>query len=730
MINSEIWHKKYRFGDEKTPDDTALRVAKHVANGEKTLTAAFYEAIVSLKFIPGGRILAYAGTGNPKATFSNCYVMGEIEDSMEGIMKSLGESALTMKAGGGIGMNFSTLRPYGDRVGGTNSIASGPVSFMEMWNAMSRTISGVGDRKGAMNAVLNADHPDIEAFIMAKKDNTGETPVLEKFTLAAGISDDCMKAVEINGEWDLRYQGAKYKTVKARDLFRLIVENNWGKAEPGVMFVDTINSMNNLWYCEKINATNPCGELPMPPYGACNLGSINLTQFVADPFTEGAQIDREGLMRTVRTAVRFLDNVIDLNYYPIPEQREKSLQTRRIGLGVMGLGSMMAMMGVKYGSEESLKVVEQVFGNIRNTSYRESIRLAKEKGAFPMYDKEKYLMGKFIACLPDGLRKELEKHGIRNSHLLTIAPTGTTAQLAGNVSSGVEPLFSLEYVRRNDGQEIIVRDYAWQKYLEVAKTDEAPDFFVTAHDLSWREHIAVMAECQKYIDSAISKTINLPKEITIEEMMDIYTEAWKVGLKGCTVYREGSLDVEILKKKEDKQEDKQKVHNNGKTGRPYQLEGKTFKVKEPGGKHAFYLTFTHSNNKNGSSTPYELFINTKDPSVEEWTKALGRLVSAVFRNVDDPTFLADELREIYSHSGFFSASRRKYVPSLIAEFGEVMKDYFREIGLGEEEFPFEEILNSDDNAKSLGYCKVCGQYGTIYEEGCLKCLACGFNKCG
>jgi ribonucleoside-diphosphate reductase alpha chain len=723
MVNSEIWHKKYRFGDEKAFEDTALRVAKHIADGDKTLAAEFYDAMVSLKFIPGGRILAYAGTGNPKATFSNCYVMGEIEDSMEGIMKSLGESALTMKAGGGIGMNFSTLRPYGDRVGGTNSIASGPVSFMEMWNAMSRTISGVGDRKGAMIAVLNADHPDIESFIIAKKDNTGETPVLEKFNISVGISDDLMKVVEKNGQWDLRYQGAKHETVKAKDLFRLIVENNWGKAEPGVMFVDSINGMNNLWYCEKINASNPCGELPMPPYGACNLGSINLTQFVADPFTEDARIDREGLMRTVKTAVRFLDNVIDLNYYPIPEQREKSLQTRRIGLGVMGLGSMLAMIGVKYGSEESLKVVEQVFSNIRNTAYKESIRLAKEKGAFPMYGKEKYLMGKFIACLPEGLRKELEKHGIRNSHLLTIAPTGTTAQLAGNVSSGVEPLFSLEYVRRNDGQEILVRDYAWQKYLEVAKTDEIPDFFVTAHDLSWREHIAVMAECQKYIDSAISKTINLPQNVTIEEMMDIYTEAWKMGLKGCTVYREGSLDVEILKKKEDKQ----KVHD-GKADRPYQLEGKTFKVKAPENKHAFYLTFTHHNN--GSITPYELFINTKDPSVEEWTKALGRLVSAVFRNVDDPTFLADELREIYSHSGFFSSSRRKYVPSLIAEFGEVMKDYFQEIGLAEEEFPFEEILNGDDNVKNLGYCKVCGQYGTVYEEGCLKCLACGFNKCG
>ncbi|MCX5814135.1 MAG: hypothetical protein NT178_16565, partial [Proteobacteria bacterium] len=252
---------------------------------------------------------------------------------------------------------------------------------------------------------------------------------------------------------------------------------------------------------------------------------------------------------------------------------------------------------------------------------------------------------------------------------------------------------------------------------------EVPDFFVTAHDLSWREHIAVMAECQKYIDSAISKTINLSQNVTIEEMMGIYTEAWKIGLKGSTVYREGSLDVEILKKKEDKQ----KVHD-GKADRPYQLEGKTFKVKAPENKHAFYLTFTHHNN--GSITPYELFINTKDPSVEEWTKALGRLVSAVFRNVDDPTFLADELREIYSHSGFFSASRRKYVPSLIAEFGEVMKDYFREIGLAEEEFPFEEILNGDYNSKSLGYCKVCGQYGTVYEEGCLKCLACGFNKCG
>ena len=727
-INKVIWSKKYKAPNENSPEETFLRVAEAISKGDQSLKKAFYEEMINLRFLPGGRILAYAGTGNPKATLANCYVMGEIEDSMEGIMKSLEESALTLKAGGGIGLNFSAIRPKGDPVRGTNSIASGPVSFMEMWNSMSRTISGVGHRKGAMIAVLNVDHPDIEIFISAKAENTSDHPVLEKFNISVGITDEFMKAVEKDSDWELRFDNVR-RTVRARELWELIVKNAWAKAEPGVLFLDNINSLNNLWYCEKITACNPCGEQPLPPYGACTLGSINLTQFIISPFGKDPQVDIEKLKNTVKLAVQFLDNTIDVNYYPVPAQKTSAIEKRRIGLGIMGLGSALAMLKVRYGSNKSLSVIDLIMRTIRDEAYLTSIKLAEEKGAFPLFDKEKFLEGKFIKRLPDNIREAIKEKGIRNSHLLTIAPTGSIAQLAGNVSSGVEPIFALQYTRRNYNEEISIEDYAWRLYKEVGLPDgEKPDYFVTAHELTWQEHLKVMARCQYYVDSSISKTINVPKETTVEDLYEVYRYAWRTGLKGCTIYREGSLDVEILSKTTPK-----KQHPKLQEERPYRLEGRTYKVKPPESKHAYYLTFTHMTDGK-TIRPFELFINTKNPFVEEWTKALGRLVSAVFRNVEDPTFLVEELKEIMGKSGFWSVSRRKYVPSLIAEFGEVMKDYFGEIGLLDPEPPIEayeeEVKNVRESTNTGHPCPVCGTPALVFEEGCTKCLACDYNRCG
>lgn len=725
MINTTIWEKKYKAPEDTTPEDTFRRVANFIADSSEE-AHAFFEEMKNLRFIPGGRILAYAGRGSEKATLSNCFVMGRIEDSMEGIMRALNESALTMKAGGGIGLDFSTLRPYGAEVKGTQSVSSGPVSFMEMWNSMSRTISGVGDRKGAMIAVLRCDHPDIERFINAKRDNSMDHPVLEKFNISVLVTDAFMRAVIDNRAWDLLFNGEVYKTVKARDLWQAIVKSNWRTAEPGVLFYDNINNLNNLYYCEEITASNPCGELPMPPYGACTLGSINLTAFVNDPFGNPA-IDWDTLSMTVKRAVRFLDLTVDKNYYPVPEQERVARATRRIGLGVMGLGSMLAMMKLRYGGSEALDLVENLFAFIRESAYGASANLAREKGSFPLFDRERYLGGKYIESLSLYVRKQISEHGMRNSHILTVAPTGSISQLIGNVSSGIEPIFHIRYYRKNYGQAIEVEDYAYRIYRELrGDTEEIPDYFVTAHDLSWKEHIDTMAVIQRYVDSAISKTINVPKDTTVDQLQDVYIHAWRSGLKGCTIYREGSLDEEILSM--DRKEKSSIKHFE----RPYSLEGKTYKVRLPENRHAYYLTFTHRR-EDGKNRPVELFINSKDPLVEEWVKALGRLTSAVFRNVQDPTFLADEFREIMGKSGFWSSQRRKYVPSLIAEFGEVMRDYFAEIGLIDPEVPIElysEESTGKDNGDKLAYCRVCGQYAAIFEEGCLKCLACGYNKCG
>lgn len=724
-MHKDIWSKKYKAPGDNTPEDTFRRVAGYIADTPEE-AEAFFEEMASLRFIPGGRILAYAGRGTEKATLSNCYVMGPIEDSMEGIMQSLQESALTMKAGGGIGLNFSTLRPHGATVGGTQSVSSGPISFMEMWNSMSRTISGVGDRKGAMIAVLSIDHPDIEKFIEAKKENSKEKPVLEKFNISVGITNDFIQAVLNDSDWELKFNGKVYKTVRARDLWHKIVENNWHKAEPGVIFLDNVNRLNNLYYTEQITACNPCGEQPLPPYGACTLGSINLTQFIQDPFGDPS-VNWGALQETVKTAVRFLDLTVDKNYYPIPDQKTEAQSKRRIGLGVMGLGSALAMLKVRYGTGESLKVVRDIMTFIRDNAYRASVELAREKSSFPLFDRDKHLKGQFISQLPEDIQRGIHDHGIRNSHLLTIAPTGSIAQLVGNVSGGVEPIFNVRYYRKNYGVDISVEDYAYKVYKErFGEPEKLPEYFVSAHELTPEEHIRVMAECQKYVDASISKTINLPKSISVDEMKDIYLKAWELGLKGCTTYREGCLDEEILSKEKKTTQ----VQNPWKFERPYALEGKTYKVKLPESKHAYYLTFTHER-VNGKNRPIELFINTKDPFVEEWIKALGRLTSAVFRNVEDPTFLADELKEIMGKSGFWSAKRKKFVPSLIAEFGEVMKDYFVEIGIAEEEVPVEAYEeNGISNNGNLAYCKVCGKQAAVFEEGCMKCLACGYNKCG
>lgn len=739
QLNENIWRKKYKYAEDETPEDTFRRVARAAAKDDLAWEGLFFEEMNSLRFIPGGRILAAAGANKPKATLSNCFVMPPVPDDMSGIMDALKDGALTMQAGGGIGINFSQLRPHGALVGGTGSIASGPLDFMHMWNSMSINISGVGDRKGAMIAVLNCDHPDILKFISSKARNTKEHKVLEKFNISVGVTEEFIQAVKDDKEWELKHGEKVYEIVRARVVWDAIMENAHHKAEPGILFLSRINQMNNLWYVEKLDSTNPCGEQPLAPYGSCNLGAINLAEFVKDQFTEKAAFDFDAFNKTVQIGVRFLDDILDVNYYPLTPQHDDAMKKRKVGLGIMGLGSALAMLKIRYGTDESVEIVRQIMSTMRDTAYTYSVELAKEKGAFPLLDVEKYLDGQFLASLPDRIKGEIRKHGIRNANLLTVAPTGSIAQLAGNISSGVEPIYCLDFDRTNYGEDISIKDPIFQMYCETVEDVEAadaPDYFVDAHALTPEEHLKVMAECQRHIDSSISKTINMPKDISVKEMEHVYLLAYDLGCKGCTVYRDKSMDEEILKKKETGTQPPVKSFPS----RPYKLEGPTFKVKVPDAKHAYYLTFTHILDENGRKQPYEMFIRTKDPNSEEWTKALGRLISAVFRSSDNATFVAEELQDVLGHSGFFSSHRHKFVPSLVAEFGNVIADYFTDIGLMEAEVPIEVYaaeLNGGSSEKQrkvpqLAYCRKCGKHSVIFQEGCMKCInpSCLDSRCG
>ncbi|NOZ67918.1 MAG: adenosylcobalamin-dependent ribonucleoside-diphosphate reductase, partial [Deferribacteres bacterium] len=472
-----IWRKKYKYRADGSLDDTKCRVARTAASAEEA-PAVWEEKFRWLLdfFLPGGRVMNALGTSRSKCTAMNCFVSPVIEDSMEGIFSVLHKAALTMQAGGGIGFDFSTLRPKDAPVLGVGSTSSGPISFMQVYDAMCRTISSSGHRRGAMMAVMRVDHPDIERFVTAKRGS--ENDALVNFNLSVLITDRFMEAVKNNGEWRLVFGGKVYKTVSARALWDQILAHAYDYAEPGVLFIDRINRLNNLYYCEEIHATNPCGEQPLPPNGACNLGSINLTRFVRSPF-QNPEFDYDLFHKTIKTAVRFLDNVVDVARLPLKEQRDEVVSKRRVGLGITGLADMLWMMGIQYGSAEALVFCDDLARLMRDTAYRTSVELAQEKGCFPLFDPKKYLAGEFVRDLPADIRNDMQKYGVRNSHLLSIAPTGTTSLLWGNISSGIEPIFDLEVKREiKDNEEmktVQVKDYAYYVWRKINGDNRAPD---------------------------------------------------------------------------------------------------------------------------------------------------------------------------------------------------------------------------------------------------------------
>ena len=746
-IAEQIWDMKYRL---KTADDEPIdscveeswrRVAKDLARVEAEpgiWEKKFYAALEDFKFLPAGRIAAGAGTQR-KVTLFNCFVMGTVPDDMGGIFDMLKEAALTMQQGGGIGYDFSTIRPKGALVKGVAADASGPLSFMDVWDSMCRTIMSAGSRRGAMMATLRCDHPDIEDFIAAKSDPAR----LRMFNVSVLVTDPFMAAVKADGDWDLVFEGQIYKTLSARKLWDQIMQSTYEFAEPGVIFIDRINQANNLSYCETIAATNPCGEQPLPPYGACLLGSINLARLVEAPFERGAHLSAAALQDLVATAVRMMDNVVDASNFPLEAQALEARNKRRIGLGVTGLADALLMLGLRYGSEAAARQTEDWLHAIARAAYLASVQLAKEKGAFPLFEAGPYLASGTMQGMDEDVRAEIARHGIRNALLTSIAPTGTISLYAGNVSSGIEPVFAYAYTRKvlqKDGSrsEEEVVDYAVQMWRDKFGDADLPDYFVNAQTLAPKDHVKMQAAAQKWVDSSISKTINCPEDISFEAFKEVYSAAYESGCKGCTTYRPNAVTGSVLSVSESSEATPETDHGaeviymSEPLDRPQALEGQTYKLKWPDSEHAIYLT-VNDVVVNGHRRPFEVFINSKNMEHFAWTVALTRMISAVFRRGGDVSFVVEELKAVFDPRGG-AWIKGKYIPSILAAIGGVLETHMVAIGflegegLGLKQDP-QAVMPAVASGKGKA-CSSCGQYDLRMVEGCMTCASCGYSKCG
>ena len=535
----DLHAQKYRLPNESFNEACARQAGAMSDDDEHR--SAFKKILLNQRYMPAGRV--QAAMGSPKnVTAYNCFVSGTIRDSMDSIMDKAKEAAETMRRGGGIGFDFSRIRPRNDRIVSLDSSASGPVSFMAIFDSVCNTIVSAGHRRGAMMAVLRVDHPDIEEFIRAKKDST----TLTNFNVSVGVTDEFMDCVAKKKMFNLEFEGRVYQAVDAAALWDEIMRNNWDWAEPGVLFLDRINDDNNLQYAETIEATNPCGEQPLPPYGACLLGSFNLVKYMyrGNQHKDYYSFDYQQFKMDIPNVVRAMDNVIDRTQYPLVAQEKEAKAKRRMGLGITGLANVLTLLGIKYGSPEAVRVTRKITKTLMCGTYETSAILAKEKGPFPLYSDE-YLDSKFIQRLPLDIQDLIKRHGIRNSHLTSIAPTGTISFTADNISSGVEPVFSNQLdrtVQTEQGPIIVpLKDYVYNTYgLRNVEAD----------DLSTDDHLDMQIAVQPFVDSAVSKTINVSDKVTFDEFKDIYMKAWKGKLKGCTTFRLAGKRYGILNKVE------------------------------------------------------------------------------------------------------------------------------------------------------------------------------------
>lgn len=781
-ISEQIWDAKYRLKDpvvsgpdaqknrqvhDLTVYNTWSRIARALAAPEvdrEGWEAKFAAALEDFRFLPAGRITAGAGSER-NVTLFNCYVMGTIPDSMDGIFDMLKEAALTMQQGGGIGYDFSTIRPKGASVVGVGSDASGPLSFMDVWDAMCRTIMSAGSRRGAMMATMRCDHPDIDDFITAKRDSQR----LRNFNVSVLVTDDFMAAVKRDDDWDLVFNGRVWRTVRAVDLWDKITRGTYDCAEPGVIFIDRINKANNLGYCETIASTNPCGEQPLPPYGACLLGSINLARLVKNPFEADAHLDEDELLHLTSMAVRMMDNVVDISNFPLPQQAEEARLKRRIGLGVTGLADALLMLGLRYGSDDAVAQTGAWMKSLARAAYLASIDLAKEKGAFPLFDAEKFLQSGFMMGMDEDIRDAIREHGIRNALLTSIAPTGTISLYAGNVSSGIEPVFAYNYTRKvlqRDGSrtEEEVVDYAVKLWRDKFGDKPFPDHFVSAQTLTPAEHVRMQAAAQRWVDSSISKTINCPEDISFEEFQDVYMRAWEDGCKGCTTYRPNAVTGSILTVSESETpaapdaatataEPQLVTAGQGKASggsayhgfleRPEVLHGSTYRMKWPGDESSYYVTINDAI-VDGKRVPFEIFVNTKNLESQAWIAALTLMISAILRRERDVAFLAQELMSVVDARGGAFMPGQGYVNSRVAAIGRVIAGHFVSCGIEVPDFkaykdgamqsdaPQPEVtaIPSFPKGRQREGCKDYGNCDLIAEAGCDRCLTCNWTKCG
>ena len=741
-LAAEIWASKYRFSPEdgtgdQTVDQSWSRVAAAIAEAETSKLRGhwrgrFLEALSDFQFLPAGRIMAGAGTGRAVTLF-NCFVMGTVPDDLDGIFQAVREAAVTMQQGGGVGMDFSTIRPSGAPVKGVGADASGPLSFMDVWDSMCRTILSAGQRRGAMMGCLRIDHPDIEAFIDAKRDPAR----LRNFNVSVLVPDAFMEALEADGDWPLVFDGATYRTLRARDLWNRLMQATYDVAEPGVIFVDRVNIQNNLAHCETISASNPCGEQMLPPYGACLLGSINLARLVPRPFEPGAELDEERLGDLTRTAIRFLDNVIDVSRFPLEQQEQEAKAKRRLGLGVTGLADALVFCGVRYGDEAAADLTRRWLDVIKREAYRASAELAAEKGPFPLWDPV-MLDTPNLKSLDDDTRALIASHGLRNGCLTSIAPTGTTSLMAGNVSSGVEPVFAYAYTRKvlqKDGskREEPVEDYALTVWKRLHGDAPPPaDAFVTAQTLTPEQHLRMQAAAQEVIDSSISKTVNCPEDIAFDAFANVYVEGWKLGCKGLTTYRPNAVTGSVLSV-----ESPTEPTLAGPPAeltlspRPEALTGSTYKIKWPDSPHAVYVTLNDVDGPDGPR-PFEIFVNSKNMEHYAWTLGLTRMISAVFRRGGDVSFVAEELQAVFDPRGGGWLNGR-YVPSLLAAIGGVIQRHLARDAEACAAHAADDTGAAPPltgNTTSKACCPRCGVPGLVRKEGCDTCFDCGYSKCG
>lgn len=744
-ITLDIWAEKYRYGGEEHPYDSMRRVVEGVYAHDPDEDAKWLalEAMKKALWVPGGRIQSTAGT--PKiTTMINCFVDRTIEDSMDGIGDALKDAMLTMQQGGGIGMDFSTLRPSGAHLQRTGAVASGPLPFMEMWDAMCATIMSAGSRRGAMMGTMHCEHPDILKFVEAKH----KAGVLTNFNVSVLVTDAFIAAVEEDEDWylgfnvpradgkhyfvtdrdDLPWEGTwyAYSKIPARELWDKILQSTYEYSEPGVIFIDRINDTNNLDYCETIHCTNPCGEQPLPPNGACNLGAVNLARMVKDPFLPSAKFDYELLQKVAGIGTRFLDNVIDTTIYPLETQREEEINKRRIGLGITGLANALAMLGHPYGDPLSIEVTSKIMSTLQNAVYATSAMLAKERGSFRLYDKKQW--GKNSVCyknLQPAVKAKISRYGIRNGVLLTIAPTGTTSIYMGNVSSGLEPVFlrTLQRrVRQADGsfKIYIAKDYG---AMLADGMDIESKHIIDHTQVTVDQHLRIQACCQEFIDASVSKTINIPKDLPFEDFKEVYTKAYAWGCKGCTTYRPSDVRGSILSAV-DEAPGNAPIDVHAPAERPVVISGRTYKARWPHDNASYYITINELNGK-----PFEMFISSNSSKYSDWTTALSLTISAIMRLGVDISFIPDELRKVQSFTDG-AWIKQRYYGSLVALIGETLGEHLDRDDICESnEAIIEEVQDTQTQQKGE-QCPQCGLPTLTKLEGCLRCTNCDFNLCG